>query len=745
MPSPRSGGLGVIGEGYRLTVGCLAIAIQCLLTLAAAWLLFKARDQEPFRTRGWHLVASAIAFSTFSVVYPLIELHPTAFTSCIGLWWLTNLAMPLFGSPIVASIVRVLIISKHEELKATAMRPEFARLPHHEQMAKLAEFVQHKRVLTVRYSFLTLSATLLPFLIVIVAGNLIGTSSDILVSEECYFQSLAFLIYFLILLIALCFSVAVWRRLKTVGEHLGVREDFQRFLRVSVPLLLLYILVELSLPNKYNPLNPSGLLWFIPNFWLVYSVIVPAVAGRRPPSVDKPEKGFDLDAYLSTEVGYALFAHHVDREFSGENLSFWRLVREFKAQPSMARVVELLAKHIVDHAPFEINVSNKEKRRVLAVAQTLFLQEWEERGWGREPRSWGEWLDKNGLPLLEQLMRRISNGLAIRTIEVGLRSYPNTFTGAEVVDWLVRFAPMTPLCTRAEARHVAQRLLDSRMILPVGALAVSSAMFLDGVGGLYRFATDQMRERPLWAMLSASRRISMDRRHSRSPGHLRGATPAIVAAVVSATEVTDPAATPSPGSTPRTVPSASLPPQNGLFRSPGVKTRALEASPGQPVLLVQGEQATTPSTSSRKASELPTAVDHPSPLSVRKVAEGVPTEGALRRPSNASSSSKTGPPEGANTTRRETFTDSAIDPFEETRIVEMEASEAWQHALPWDAMSLSLQLQLLELFDKLENEVFELMHGDTLRRFLASKEYKDSRRKSVSAMLRRASVALGAV
>eukprot|EP00004_Rigifila_ramosa_P024888 TRINITY_DN7312_c0_g1_i27.p1 TRINITY_DN7312_c0_g1~~TRINITY_DN7312_c0_g1_i27.p1 ORF type:complete len:887 (-),score=166.57 TRINITY_DN7312_c0_g1_i27:56-2338(-) len=726
-----------------------------------------------------------------------------------------------------------------------------------EHEGALAAIARGRRVFSLRYSVAIIVLAVLPFFVIAAIGYGAGvqSGSEILVDKNCVFQPLAFGLYVLIVAILVIQLRFVWKRLKLGSDRLGIFEDYSAFVRLTVGNFLLFALVSFSIPLRVRPFPPTIFLWAIAQIWLVYSVIVPAYRIIWPQShlhllrtsPSQPEMKFDLRAYLQDRDSFALFQAHVELEYSAENLAFWKAVRDFKAAPSFARVVEIIARHIAENAPFEVNISAKTKRSTLEQAQKLFLWEWRERGWDQEAKSWAEWLERNGTDQLVAMMRRASSGLAIRSVDWGLRSFPQCFTGAEVVDWLVRYAPLAPLGTRGEMRAFAARLIELRVIEVVRSGAVSA--FKDSDASIYRFPSADTAARRVVEMRSSGvynyvrgRAGSADRtaappspgtkiRNPASPGLRRvdnafmqkvqdspssksralpetisiaGAVASPGVALISAAMATSIAAGAAAApESPRGVPASTD--ALGLFRSPLARTKPTLTLDDSPVSKLRGvSTGSSPSTTPRDGADQP--AESPRSLRQRRPSASDPRRGssppkpALKRqssklssrgasrsgpeaqslllgdgeaaveamgeamgeagpagaPAKALTHTPTPPAEGSEPTpppvaaasRGPTPVASPVtegagsglvgvrqSPVSATAATpaalvgaDIEAVEAWQFALPWERMSVSLQQELLELFDDMEADVMMLMEGDTLRRFLISPEFASSKR-----------------
>eukprot|EP00004_Rigifila_ramosa_P024882 TRINITY_DN7312_c0_g1_i15.p1 TRINITY_DN7312_c0_g1~~TRINITY_DN7312_c0_g1_i15.p1 ORF type:complete len:877 (-),score=160.75 TRINITY_DN7312_c0_g1_i15:31-2307(-) len=736
-----------------------------------------------------------------------------------------------------------------------------------EHEGALAAIARGRRVFSLRYSVAIIVLAVLPFFVIAAIGYGAGvqSGSEILVDKNCVFQPLAFGLYVLIVAILVIQLRFVWKRLKLGSDRLGIFEDYSAFVRLTVGNFLLFALVSFSIPLRVRPFPPTIFLWAIAQIWLVYSVIVPAYRIIWPQShlhllrtsPSQPEMKFDLRAYLQDRDSFALFQAHVELEYSAENLAFWKAVRDFKAAPSFARVVEIIARHIAENAPFEVNISAKTKRSTLEQAQKLFLWEWRERGWDQEAKSWAEWLERNGTDQLVAMMRRASSGLAIRSVDWGLRSFPQCFTGAEVVDWLVRYAPLAPLGTRGEMRAFAARLIELRVIEVVRSGAVSA--FKDSDASIYRFPSADTAARRVVEMRSSGvynyvrgRAGSADRtaappspgtkiRNPASPGLRRvdnafmqkvqdspssksralpetisiaGAVASPGVALISAAMATSIAAGAAAApESPRGVPASTD--ALGLFRSPLARTKPTLTLDDSPVSKLRGvSTGSSPSTTPRDGADQP--AESPRSLRQRRPSASDPRRGssppkpALKRqssklssrgasrsgpeaqslllgdgeaaveamgeamgeagpagaPAKALTHTPTPPAEGSEPTpppvaaasRGPTPVASPVtegagsglvgvrqSPVSATAATpaalvgaDIEAVEAWQFALPWERMSVSLQQELLELFDDMEADVMMLMEGDTLRRFLESPGYQTANRPGLFRRLTRA-------
>eukprot|EP00004_Rigifila_ramosa_P024881 TRINITY_DN7312_c0_g1_i14.p1 TRINITY_DN7312_c0_g1~~TRINITY_DN7312_c0_g1_i14.p1 ORF type:complete len:892 (-),score=158.71 TRINITY_DN7312_c0_g1_i14:31-2352(-) len=751
-----------------------------------------------------------------------------------------------------------------------------------EHEGALAAIARGRRVFSLRYSVAIIVLAVLPFFVIAAIGYGAGvqSGSEILVDKNCVFQPLAFGLYVLIVAILVIQLRFVWKRLKLGSDRLGIFEDYSAFVRLTVGNFLLFALVSFSIPLRVRPFPPTIFLWAIAQIWLVYSVIVPAYRIIWPQShlhllrtsPSQPEMKFDLRAYLQDRDSFALFQAHVELEYSAENLAFWKAVRDFKAAPSFARVVEIIARHIAENAPFEVNISAKTKRSTLEQAQKLFLWEWRERGWDQEAKSWAEWLERNGTDQLVAMMRRASSGLAIRSVDWGLRSFPQCFTGAEVVDWLVRYAPLAPLGTRGEMRAFAARLIELRVIEVVRSGAVSA--FKDSDASIYRFPSadtaarrvvemrssgvynyvrgragsadrtaappspgGKLRAAPSPALRLKTDVVNLQPQSALSPGPARvsprtsdspsqqlksviesramtGAVASPGVALISAAMATSIAAGAAAApESPRGVPASTD--ALGLFRSPLARTKPTLTLDDSPVSKLRGvSTGSSPSTTPRDGADQP--AESPRSLRQRRPSASDPRRGssppkpALKRqssklssrgasrsgpeaqslllgdgeaaveamgeamgeagpagaPAKALTHTPTPPAEGSEPTpppvaaasRGPTPVASPVtegagsglvgvrqSPVSATAATpaalvgaDIEAVEAWQFALPWERMSVSLQQELLELFDDMEADVMMLMEGDTLRRFLESPGYQTANRPGLFRRLTRA-------
>eukprot|EP00004_Rigifila_ramosa_P024878 TRINITY_DN7312_c0_g1_i10.p1 TRINITY_DN7312_c0_g1~~TRINITY_DN7312_c0_g1_i10.p1 ORF type:complete len:882 (-),score=167.74 TRINITY_DN7312_c0_g1_i10:31-2298(-) len=733
-----------------------------------------------------------------------------------------------------------------------------------EHEGALAAIARGRRFFSLRFSIGILAMSVVPFVSLAAIGEGLGRGNENLLDKYCVFQLAAYALYLVTVTIVVGQLAYVWKRLKHNTENLGIFSDFAFFVKFGTACFALFVILSLSIPVGLRPFTPSLCLWLIIQVWLCRSVILPAAKILWPnhfkemaTSSSSSDMAFDLRTYLQDRDSFALFQAHVELEYSAENLAFWKAVRDFKAAPSFARVVEIIARHIAENAPFEVNISAKTKRSTLEQAQKLFLWEWRERGWDQEAKSWAEWLERNGTDQLVAMMRRASSGLAIRSVDWGLRSFPQCFTGAEVVDWLVRYAPLAPLGTRGEMRAFAARLIELRVIEVVRSGAVSA--FKDSDASIYRFPSADTAARRVVEMRSSGvynyvrgRAGSADRtaappspgtkiRNPASPGLRRvdnafmqkvqdspssksralpetisiaGAVASPGVALISAAMATSIAAGAAAApESPRGVPASTD--ALGLFRSPLARTKPTLTLDDSPVSKLRGvSTGSSPSTTPRDGADQP--AESPRSLRQRRPSASDPRRGssppkpALKRqssklssrgasrsgpeaqslllgdgeaaveamgeamgeagpagaPAKALTHTPTPPAEGSEPTpppvaaasRGPTPVASPVtegagsglvgvrqSPVSATAATpaalvgaDIEAVEAWQFALPWERMSVSLQQELLELFDDMEADVMMLMEGDTLRRFLESPGYQTANRPGLFRRLTRA-------